>query len=69
MTKRLIDTFLGCGKLRKRSGFVIYSCLKDGALKAVKRDVKFSTKGCERGIIVNRRFSEEVPFLSNTLYI
>ena len=57
MTKRLIDTFLGCGKLRKRSGFVIYSCLKDGALKAVKRDVKFSTKGCERGIIVNRRFS------------
>ena len=68
ITKRANRCFFGCEKSRKRSGFVIYSYLKDGTLTAVKRDVKFSTKVCEWGIIVDRRFSEGVPSLSKTVY-
>ena len=33
--------FIGVKKLRKSSGFVIYSYLKDSAFTAVKRDAKY----------------------------
>ena len=33
--------FIGVKKLRKSSGFVIYSYLKDSAFIAVKRDAKY----------------------------
>ena len=33
--------FMAVKKSRKRSGFVLYSYLKDSAFTAVKRDAKF----------------------------
>ena len=39
--KGLTDEFYGFIKSRKRSIFVIDSCLKDSAFTAVKRDAKF----------------------------
>ena len=40
-SERLTNTFYGCKKSRKLSGFVIDSYLKDSPLTAVKRDAKF----------------------------
>ena len=34
--KGLSDAFYGCEKVKKRSGFVIYSYFKDSAFTAVK---------------------------------
>ena len=36
--------FMAVKKSRKRSGFVIYSYLKDSAFTAVKRDAKFQSR-------------------------
>ena len=33
--------FMAVKKSRKRFGFVLYSCLKDSAFTAVKRDAEF----------------------------
>ena len=38
-------------KSRKRSGFVIYSCLKDSAFTAVKKDAVVLNYVCESGTI------------------
>ena len=38
-------------KSRKRSGFVIYSCLKDSAFTAVKKDAVLLNYVCESGTI------------------
>ena len=46
-------------KLKKRSGFVINSNLKDSAFKEVKRDAKY-VKGVP---FFNRRYMKGVPFL------
>ena len=37
--------FMVVKKSRKRSGFVIFSCLKDSAFTAVKRDYHLSIEG------------------------
>ena len=39
------DVFMVVKKSRKRSGFVIFSCLKDSAFTAVKRDYHLSIEG------------------------
>ena len=61
--------FKAVKKLRKRSGFVIYSWyVKDNAFTVVERDAKFYT-WCVTGVsFINRRYTKGGTFLSKTVY-
>ena len=61
--------FKAVKKLRKRSGFVIYSWyVKDNAFTVVERDAKFCT-WCVKGVsFINRRYTKGGKFLSKTVY-
>ena len=56
--------FSGHEKIKKTSGFVIYSCFKNSAFSAVKRDAK----GCKRGTIFKWKVHKRVPYLSKMVY-
>ena len=60
--------FKAVKKLRKRSGFVIYSWyFKDNAFTVVERDAKFYT-WCVKGVsFVNRGYTKGETFLSKTV--
>ena len=53
--------FMAVRKSRKRSGFVIYSCLKDTAFTAVKKGETRYEKGVP---FVNKKNTKVVLFLS-----
>ena len=61
--------FKAVKKLRKRSGFVIYSWyVKDNAFTVVERDAKFYT-WCVKGVsFINRRYTKGGTFLSKMVY-
>ena len=61
--------FKAVKKLRKRSGFVIYSWyFKESAFTVVERDAKFYT-WCVKGVsFINRRYTKVGTFLSKTVY-
>ena len=61
--------FKAVKKLRKRSGFVIYSWyVKDSVFTVVERDAKFYT-WCVKGVsFINRRYTKGGTFLSKTVY-
>ena len=61
--------FMAVKKLRKRSGFVIYSWyVKDNAFTVVERDAKFYT-WCVKGVsFINGRYTKGGTFLSKTVY-
>ena len=48
--------FMVVKKSRKRSGFVIFSCLKDSAFTAVKRDYHLSIEGIWKGYFFCQKF-------------
>lgn len=54
-------------KLRKRSGFEIYSYFKDGTLPQQLKAVQRSKLGMWVQSI-NRRYTKGMPFLSKMLY-
>jgi len=49
--------FMAGKKSRKRSGFVIYSYLKDSAFAAVERGADFLTRHVKGVPFVNRRYT------------
>ena len=59
--------FMAVRKSRKRSGFVIYSFLKDSAFTAIKKDEARYAKGVVRTICLLKVY-EMVPFLSRKWY-
>ena len=56
--------FIGVKKLRKSSGFVIYSYLKDSAFTAVKRDAKY-VKHVPLKVYESGTFSRNLPTKKN----
>ena len=52
--------FIGVKKLRKSSGFLIYSYLKDSAFTAVKRDAKY-VKRVPLKVYESGTFSRNLP--------
>ena len=55
--------FMAVKESGKRSGFVIYSYLKDSAFTAVKRDAKGVF---ERGVLSTEGIRNDYPFLSKS---
>ena len=60
--------FMAVKKLRNRSGFVIYSYLKDSVFTAFKWDAKFYTRYVKGAPLVNRRYTKGEPFVSKMVY-
>ena len=58
--------FIGVKKLRKSSGFVIYSYLKDSAFTAVKRDSKY-VKHVPLKVYESGTFSRNLPTKKKSL--
>ena len=58
----LTNEFDGFVKFRKRSMFVIVSCLNDGSSTAVKRDANFQARYVKGVPFVNGRYMKGVPF-------
>ena len=56
--------FIGVKRLRKSSGFVIYSYLKDSAFTAVKRDAKY-VKHVLLKVYESGTFSRNLPTKKN----
>ena len=56
--------FIGVKKLRKSSGFVIYSYLKDSPFTAVKRDAKY-VKHVPLKVYESGTFSRNLPTKKN----
>ena len=59
--------FMAVKKSRKRSGFVIFSCLKDSAFTAVKRDAKVLTRYVKGHLFSVEGKRNGEPFLSKSL--
>ena len=57
--------FMAVKESGKRSGFVIYSYLKDSAFTAVKRDAKGVF---ERGVLSTEGIRKDYPFLSKIVF-
>ena len=60
--------FKAVKKLRKSSGFVIYSYFKDNAFTVVERDAKFYTLYVKGVSFFNKRYTKGGTFLLKAVY-